>query len=299
MKEDLILKTHIFKGACTALITPFKNGKIDFEALSKIIEYQISEGVSALLVSGTTGESATLDYDEHSELIEKALQMANGRVPLLAGTGSNDTKKAVKMTEYACKHGVSAVLSVTPYYNKTNQKGIVEHYREIAKTSDVPVIVYNVPSRTGVTITPETYARLSEIDNIRAIKEAGTNVSEIAYAKSLYGNKLQLFCGNDDLTLPLLALGADGVISVLSNICPAAVSRICSEYFSGNYKTAKEIYMKHLKFSKMLFCDINPIPIKEVMAYKGFCTRELRLPLVGAEDSLLRRLYEEYERLTK
>lgn len=291
------MKKQIFRGACTALITPFKSGRIDYDALYKIIEFQIAGGISALLVSGTTGESATLDYKEHSELIKKSVEMVSGRVPLLAGTGSNDTKKAIKMTEYASFHGVSAVLSVTPYYNKTNQKGIISHYTEIARHSDVPVIVYNVPSRTGVNILPETYLTLSNQKNICAIKEAGTNLADIAYTKSLCGNSLQLFSGNDDLTLPLLSLGADGVISVLSNIFPRAVSDICSLYFEGNTDASLEIYMKYLRFAKLLFEDVNPIPIKEIMAHSGLCERELRLPLVNTSDEILEKLITEYEKL--
>lgn len=291
------MKKQVFRGACTALITPFRNNRIDFDALHKIIEHQISAGISALLVSGTTGESATLDYEEHKELIEKAVGMVNGRVPLLAGTGSNDTKKAIRMTEYASALGVDAVLSVTPYYNKTNSRGLVCHYREIARASGVPVIVYNVPSRTGVSISTDTYVSLSQEENICAVKEAGTNLAEIAYAKSLYGEDLRLFSGNDDLTLPLLSLGADGVISVMSNIFPGEVESVCSEFFKGNTDQAKKIYMKYLNFSRLIFADVNPIPIKEIMSYAHFCAPDIRLPLVRADEILRERIIAEYEKL--
>lgn len=292
------LKQKIFKGACTALITPFKNGKIDYAALDRIIEFQLEQGISALLVSGTTGESPVLSYHEHKNLIRHAAKRIGGRVPLIAGTGSNDTEKAVKMTKYADEYGADACLCVTPYYNKTSQQGLVHHYERIALSCNKPIIVYNVPARTGVNILPETYKALGTIDNICAIKEASPNVSDAAYTKSLCP-ELDIYCGNDDLLLPHLSIGASGIISVMSNIFPQISSQICSLYFSGNTGDSYKLYSKYLHFSRLLFCDVNPIPIKFIMSYAGFCTDNLRLPLVAPSESTKKILVTEYNKLKK
>lgn len=290
------MKKKIFKGACTALITPFKNGKIDYCALDKIIEFQIEGGISALLVSGTTGESPVLSYREHKNLIQHSVKTISGRVPLIAGTGSNDTEKAIKMTKYACEYGADACLVVTPYYNKTSQQGIIQHYEKIAAISDKPIIVYNVPSRTGVNILPETYKKLSKIDNVCAVKEASSNLSDAAYTKSICP-ELSVFCGNDDLLLPHLAVGADGIISVMSNIFPRVSSKICNLYFEGKTEEAYALYNQYLNFSRLLFCDVNPIPIKFIMSYEKLCENELRLPLISPSETTKKLLVDEYLKL--
>lgn len=292
------MKKKIFKGACTALITPFKNGKIDYSSLDRIIEFQIEGGISALLVSGTTGESPVLSYREHKNLIRHTIKRIDGRVPLIAGTGSNDTEKAVKMTKYACEYGADACLSVTPYYNKTSQQGVIRHYEKIATVSTKPIIVYNVPSRTGVNIHPETYKALCDIENICAIKEASSNLSDAAYTKNICP-ELYIFCGNDDLLLPHLSVGASGIISVMSNIFPSVTSKICDLYFSGNTKAAYTLYNKYLNFSRLLFSDVNPIPIKFIMSYAGFCLSELRLPLITPSAYIKDMLIKEYNKLEK
>lgn len=274
----------VFIGACTALITPFHGGKIDYKALDALIEYQIENGISALLFSGTTGESAVLSYREHQNLLRHAVRRINGRIPVLAGTGSNDTQKAVRMTRYACEYGADAVLAVTPYYNKATQEGLIVHYNAIADASEKPVIVYHVPGRTCVTMQPDTLRRICLHPQIGGIKEASTNLSDIALTASLCP-KTPLYCGNDDLLLPLLSLGACGVISVMSNLFPAVSSRICTLYADGKQKEALLLYRRYLPFARALFAEVNPIPIKAILSYAGFCENELRLPLTAAKAS--------------
>lgn len=294
--EKRTVMKPVFVGACTALITPFRDGKIDYKALDALIEYQIENGISALLFSGTTGESAVLTYREHQNLLRHAVRRINGRVPVIAGTGSNDTRKAVRMTRYACEYGADAVLAVTPYYNKATQEGLIVHYRAVADASEKPVILYHVPGRTAVTMKPETIHEISLHPKIGGIKEASTDLASIALTASLCPNT-PLYCGNDDLLLPLLSLGACGVISVMSNIFPAVSSRICSLYSSGKLTEALALYRRYLPFARALFCEVNPIPVKAILSYAGFCENELRLPLTPAKESTVNALCALYRTL--
>ena len=295
-ERRICLKKPVFSGACTALITPFKNGCIDYNSFDRIIEYQLQNGISALLVAGTTGESASLSYKEHSNLINHAAKRINGKAVLIAGAGSNDTKKAIKMTKYACEYGADAILSVTPYYNKATQSGLISHYEEIAKASEKPIIVYNVPGRTGVNILPETYKKLSKINGISGVKEAATNLSDFAYSVSLCP-ETDFYCGNDDLLVPMLSVGAKGIISVMSNIFPQITVAICRHALSGNFETANEIFMQYLLFARLLFTEINPIPIKAIMKHAGFCNGEIRLPLVNISNELEEKLTDTFKLL--
>ncbi len=290
------MKEKIFRGACTALITPFKKGKIDYDSLEQLIEYQIDGGISALLVSGTTGESASLTYSEHKKLIEFCSSVIAKRIPLIAGTGSNDTEKSVKMTKYACECGADALICVTPYYNKANGEGLMKHYERISSVATKPIILYNVPSRTNVVITPELVGKLYSLEKVNSIKEANSNISEIAYARSLCPDII-LYSGNDDMLIPHLSIGADGIISVMSNIFPKVTSDICSLYFEKKCDEALSLYTKYLKFARLLFSEISPMPIKAIMSHAGFCNNELRLPLVPCGKQTEKKLIEEYEKL--
>lgn len=294
----ILLKKKVFVGACTAIITPMKDGRIDYYSLDKLIEHQIAEGISALVVAGTTGEVSTLSYAEHRQLIRHAVKRINGRIPLIAGTGSNDTQKAVKMSLYAESYGADALLSVTPYYNKANKEGIISHYESICESCRLPVIIYNVPGRTNVNIPPETYEKLKKIKNLCGIKEASNNLSDMALT-SVKCPDIPIYCGNDDLLIPALSVGACGVISVMSNIFPTVTSAVCRHYLEGDTETALSLYRKYLNFSRLLFADINPIPIKHIMAYAGFCKEDIRLPLTKASLELKEKLEAEYELLLR
>lgn len=273
-----------------------KDGKIDYYSLDKLIEFQLSEGICAITVAGTTGESATLSYREHKNLIRHVARRLQGRVPLIAGTGSNDTEKAVRMSLYACDCGADALLVVTPYYNKANKEGLISHYERICSVSDKPVIVYNVPGRTNVNITPDVYEKLKRIKNINGIKEASANLSDMALTAEKCPD-IPLYCGNDDLLIPALSVGAFGIISVMSNIFPGVTNAICRHYLEGDKEAALALYRKYLDFSRLLFSDVNPIPIKYIMSYAGFCGEDIRLPLVKAASPLKEKLECEYEKL--
>jgi len=291
------LKQPLFTGACTALITPFKNGKIDYRSLDRIIEFQIDYGIRALVISGTTGEAPALSYSEHRNLIKHAAKRINGRAKLIAGTGSNDTEKAVKISKYAADYGADGLLVVTPYYNKANKEGIFCHYQKINDSTTLPIIVYNVPTRTCVNISPDVYTRLASLSNICGIKEASSNLSDLATTASTCA--LPIYSGNDDLLLPVLSLGGSGVISVMSNIFPHISIEICKLFECNKIDEARELYFKYLRFSKLLFSDINPIPIKAVMAYAGLCENELRLPLLTADSTIYENVVREYKMLIK
>ena len=279
------MKKTIFEGAATALITPFDaNGKIDYKKFAELVEFQISEGINALVVCGTTGEASTLTDDEHKDAIEFVVKQTNGRVPVIAGTGSNDTDYAIWLTKHACEVGADAVLIVTPYYNKATQKGLVKMYTAIADASTKPVIVYNVPSRTGVNIEPATYVALAEHPNIVAIKEANGNISKIAETIALVGDKLDVYSGNDDQIVPILALGGKGVISVLSNPMPKATVEICNRFFKGDIKGSCELQLQLLPFINALFSEVNPVPVKCAMAHMGYTENILRSPLYPMEE---------------
>ena len=278
------MKKTVFTGAATAIITPFKNNKVDFESFERLINWQIDEGIDALVVCGTTGEASTLTDDEHRGVIKFAVEVVGGRVPVIAGTGSNDTDYAIDMTKFACEAGADAVLVVTPYYNKATQKGLIKSFTAIADAATKPVILYNVPSRTGCNILPATAAVLAEHDNIVAIKEASGNISQIAALARAVGDKMDIYSGNDDQIVPILALGGKGVISVLSNPMPRATSKMCHDFLDGNIAESRKAQLELLPFVDALFCEVNPIPVKAAMAEMGFCENSLRLPLTEMED---------------
>lgn len=285
-------KRGLFNGVCTALITPFKDGKIDYVSLKKLIEFQIENGVDALLINGTTGESATLTEQEKREIIDFSVREVNGRVPLIAGTGSNDTKKAVELSQYACEVGADGVLVVTPYYNKASAQGLIEHYEKIANEVDVPLIIYNVPSRTGVNIPISVYERLSKHKNIVGVKEASPSVSDFARLCAKCGSNLALYSGNDDLIVPFLSLGGMGVFSVLSNALPKEIGDICRLFFEGKTKEASALQLALMPLIDAIFSEVNPIPIKALMAHLGFCCEEYRLPLCKMSEIKKARLIE-------
>ena len=287
----------VFTGVCTALITPFRDGKIDFESLSGLIEFQIDGGVDALLINGTTGESATLTDAEKREIISFAVSEVGGRVPVIAGTGSNDTKKAVELSKFAYDVGADACLAVTPYYNKASEAGLIKHYEAIADATEIPIILYNVPSRTGVNIPLSVYERLSEHKNIVAVKEANPSVSDFARLSARCGKNLDLYSGNDDLILPCLSLGGNGVISVISNALPRQTGDICRLWFGGKIEEATELQLKLLPLTNALFCEVNPIPIKALLSHLGFCKEEYRLPLCPMDSERKMALIKEYLRV--
>ena len=279
------MKNTVFKGVATALITPLTENGIDYDAFGKLIDWQIDEGINALVVCGTTGEASTLTDDEHRAAISFAVERAKGRVPIIAGTGSNDTAYALELTRHACEAGADAILVTTPYYNKATQKGLIRMYTAIADTSTVPVILYNVPTRTGVNIEPKTYAALADHPNIVAIKEANGNISKIVETMSLVNGKLDLYSGNDDQIVPLMALGGSGVISVISNLLPKETVELCNKFFAGDIAGAAEMQYKYHYLIEALFSEVNPIPVKAAMAAMGFCEDYLRLPLTPMEEN--------------
>ena len=282
------MKKTIFTGAGVAIITPFDDsGKINFEELGKIIDNQISEGTDAIVITGTTGESATLDDDEHKAAIKFAVESVNKRVPVIAGTGSNDTAYAIQLSQYAEKVGADALLLVTPYYNKCTQNGLVAHYTKIADNVNIPMIVYNVPSRTGVGIKPETYARLAEHKNIVAAKEANGDLSSILKTRRLCGDELTIYSGNDDQIIPILSLGGKGVISVLSNVAPKDTHLICQLYFEGKVEAAAKLQIDYSDLIDALFCEVNPIPVKAAMKLLGWNVGNVRMPLSEIEPQHL------------
>ena len=279
------MKKPIFEGMATALITPITENGIDYDAFGKLIDWQIEKGIDGLVICGTTGESSTLTDEEHREAIAYAVKRANGRVPIIAGTGSNDTAYALDLTKFACEVGVDGVLVVTPYYNKATQNGLIKLFTQIADVSTVPVILYNVPSRTGVNIEPATVAALAEHPNINAIKEASGNISKIAEIAALCGDKINIYSGNDDQVIPIMSLGGKGCISVLSNLVPTEASLMCKKFAEGDVKGAAKMQLDYLPLINALFCEVNPIPVKAAMAAMGFCEDYLRLPLTCMEEA--------------
>lgn len=279
------MKNVIFKGCGTALVTPFtEDGNIDFEQLRKLIDFQILEGVDSLIICGTTGESATMTLEEKKEVIKFAVQIARRRVPIIAGTGSNNTRASIELSRYAEVVGASGLLLVTPYYNKTTQAGLIKHFSAIAESTKLPIILYNVPSRTGINIEPKTCFELSKIENIVAIKEASGNISQVATIAELCKDDLTIYSGNDDQIIPILSLGGLGVISVLSNLYPKYVHNMVYDYFSGNTKKALDSQLHALDLIHALFCEVNPIPIKYAMNSIGFDCGTPRLPLVELSE---------------
>ena len=278
-------KKLIFKGIATALITPLNENGVDFDKLGKLIDWQIEQGIDGLVICGTTGEAATMDDKEHLSVLDFAAQRINGRTAMIAGTGSNDTAHAIAMTKEAKKLGADAALLVTPYYNKTTQSGLIASFTATADAVDLPVLLYNVPSRTGVNIEPETYAKMADHPNIVGIKEANGNISKIVETAKLVGDKLAIYSGNDDQIVPMLSVGAMGCISVLSNVLPKETCEITKKFFAGDVAGAAQLQFKYLDLINALFSEVNPIPAKAAMAKMGFCENYLRLPLVPMESA--------------
>lgn len=274
-----MVKVPVFKGSCTAIVTPFNEHGVDYERLKKNIEFQYENGTSALVVCGTTGENATHTPNEHDELVRVTVRTVNGRMKVIAGIGSNNTANALRAAEDAKYSGADAVLMVTPYYNKTTQKGLVEHFSYVADRVDIPMILYNVPSRTGIGISADTCKVLSQHPNINGIKEASGDIALAAKIRSLCGDDLYIWSGNDDCTIPLMSLGALGVISVASNIVPGAVAKLCALCLEGSYAEATELYTKYASLFSALFIETNPIPVKAALKMMGMDSGILRLPL--------------------
>lgn len=287
------MKKIIFKGCGTAIATPFNENKVNFEEFGKLIEKQIKEEVDAIIVCGTTGESSTMTVEERKETIKFAIQKAEKRVPIIAGTGGNCTANVIEMTKYAESVGADGALIVTPYYNKTTQDGLVMHYDAIAKETNLPIILYSVPSRTGVNILPETCKKLSKIPNIVAIKEASGNISQIAEIAALCKDDLKIYSGNDDQIVPILSLGGIGVISVLSNVAPKFTHEMVQDFFNGNVEEACNKQLKSLKLTKALFSEVNPIPVKAALNMLGYDYGIPRLPLVEMTENKKKVLEEE------
>ena len=275
----------IFTGVATALVTPMNSdGSVNFKKLSEICDFQINNGVSALVACGTTGESSTLTDEEHVAVIREVIKVTNGRVPVIAGTGSNDTRYAVELSKEAEALGADALLCVTPYYNKASQKGLITHYTAIADSVNIPIILYNVPSRTGTDIKPSTYKALMSHKNIIAAKEANGSISSVAQTVALTEGKLDIYSGNDDQTIPIISLGGKGVISVFSNIAPKIMSDITAKALAGDYASAVALQNKYLDVMNTMFIDVNPIPVKEAMNIMGFDVGECRLPLCNTTE---------------
>ena len=274
-----MVKVPVFKGSCTAIVTPFNEHGVDYERLKKNLEFQYENGTSAIVVCGTTGENATHTPNEHDELVRVTVRTVNGRMKVIAGIGSNNTGNSLRAAENAKFSGADAVLMVTPYYNKTTQKGLVEHFSYVADRVDIPMILYNVPSRTGIGISADTCKALSQHPNINGIKEASGDIALAAKIRSLCGDDLYIWSGNDDCTIPLMSLGALGVISVASNIVPGAVAKLCALCLEGSYAEATELYAKYASLFSALFIETNPIPVKAALKMMGMDSGILRLPL--------------------
>ncbi len=279
------MKETIFKGAGVAIITPFTEDGINFDELGRVIEDQIAGGTDAIIITGTTGESATMTDEEHKAAIKYTVEKVAGRIPVIAGTGSNETAYAVQLSQYAEQVGADALLVVTPYYNKCTQKGLVKHFTTIADAVGIPLILYNVPSRTGVNIQLSTYVELAKHPRIVAVKEASGDLSAIAKIRHACGDELAIYSGNDDQIVPILSLGGYGVISVLSNVAPKMAHDICQNYFDGKVKEAAEMQIKAIDLIGALFCEVNPIPVKVAMRMLGYAAGPLRLPLTEMEPA--------------
>lgn len=275
------MANHIFTGSGVALITPMhSDGSVNYEALADLLEFHVANKTDAIIACGTTGEAATLSEKEHCEVLSFTAEKINGRIPVIAGTGSNDTAFAVMLSKAAQQYGVDALLTVTPYYNKTSQAGLVKHFNVIADAVDLPIILYNVPSRTGCNIKPKTYEELCKHPNIVAAKEASGDISQVAMIRSLCGDKLDIYSGNDDQTVPFMSLGALGVISVFANICPEEMHNICQLCLDNDFAEAQKLHFHYIELMNIMFSDVNPIPVKTAMNLFGFDAGECRLPLV-------------------
>ncbi len=275
----------MFQGVFTAIITPFKNDKIDYPSYFRILENQLNSGVSGVVPCGTTGESPTLSHEEHSELIQKTVEYINNKILVIAGTGSNSTSEAISLTEKACKDNVDGILSVNPYYNKPTAEGLFQHFSAIAKSSSKPVMLYNIPGRTSVNLHPETIKKLSEIENIKSIKEATGDLGQMARTILAVGERMTVLSGDDNLTLPLLAIGGKGVVSVVSNLFPKSLVNMVNEFQKGNLELSRKIYFDLLPVFTLAFCETNPIPVKAAMNWLGYSENSLRLPLTTLQNS--------------
>lgn len=284
------MKTPIFTGACTAIVTPFREYEVDYDKMAELIEQQVAGGISAFLVCGTTGENATQPIDDHEKLVGFCVQKVAGRMKVISGVGSNDTQTSVRLATSAKRAGVDGILMVTPYYNKTSQHGLVKHFSTVADKVDIPMILYNVPSRTGIGIALDTYKTLSEHPNINGIKEASGDFSLFSRTRALVGDDLYIWSGNDDNTIPMMAMGAKGVISVASNIVPRVVSDICAMCLSSDFKAASELYYKYAELFATLFIEVNPVPVKTAMNLMGMDVGDLRLPLCEMAPNTLEKL---------
>lgn len=283
----------IFKGVGVAIITPHKNGKVDYDALRALVEWHVSEGTDSIVVCGTTGEAATLSVEEHLDVIRFVADTVGGRIPVIAGTGSNETKVAIELAVEAEKAGVNGVLSVTPYYNKATKKGLVRHYNAIADAINIPMILYSVQSRTGVNITPDVAKELKKHKNIQGIKEASGNISQIVEMARLIDDDFDIYSGNDDQVVPIMALGGLGVISTVANIAPKETHEMTAKFFAGDIEGAREIQLAQKPLIDALFSEVNPVPVKAALHLMGKCELEYRLPMCEPEDSTMERLMRE------
>jgi 4-hydroxy-tetrahydrodipicolinate synthase len=286
----------MFKGSMVALVTPFKNGRIDEKALKDIVELHVKSGTTALVPCGTTGESATLSYEEHDRVIELVIEYSKGRIPVIAGTGSNSTEEAIALTKHAKKAGADASLQVSPYYNRPTQKGLYLHFKAIAEAVDIPIILYNIASRTGVNIEPDTMAKLSQVKGIIGVKEASGSLEQMARIKKACDKDFLLISGDDALTLPVMAIGGVGIISVVANIIPKDVADMCKAFENGDIKKAEGLHYKMLDLIKAMFVETNPIPVKTAMGLMKMCAPDMRLPLCEMlpenKDKLVKALKE-------
>ncbi len=280
----------MFQGAMVALVTPFKEGKIDESNLKELINFQIEGGIDAIVPCGTTGESATLSHEEHKRVMKITVEAVNGRIPVLAGTGSNNTMEAIRLTGYAKEAGADGALLITPYYNKPNKEGVYQHYRKVALEVDIPIVLYNVPGRTALNLDPETVARLAEIPNIVGIKEASGSLQQISEIINLCKENFSVISGDDFITLPVLAIGGKGVISVTANLVPGDVSRLYDSFEKGDYDRARKLHYKLLPLNNAMFLETNPIPVKTALSLLGRISPEMRLPLGPMSDTSLKRL---------
>ena len=285
-QKEEIMANHLFQGAATALITPMnQDGSVNYDQFGALIDWQIDEGIDALVIAGTTGEGATLSDEEHKEVMEFAGKRIDGRIPWIAGTGSNDTAYGIQLSQAAADSGADAVLLVTPYYNKTTQRGLVNMFFEYADAISIPVMLYNVPSRTGINIEPDTYVELSKHPNIVAIKEANSDIAKITETQAKLGGALDMYSGNDDQIVPVMSVGGLGVVSVMSNVLPKETHQLCMAYLNGDRETACAMQLKYMELIKALFCETNPIPVKAAMAHLGHCENILRSPLFPIEPA--------------
>lgn len=287
------MKKTVFTGSGVALITPFKDGKVDKEKLRALIEFHIANKTDALIICGTTGESATMPDSEHIDTVRFAVEVANKRIPVIGGAGSNDTNHGVKLAKGIEDAGADALLLVTPYYNKCTQNGLIAHYKKMAGAVSIPCILYNVPSRTGVNILPKTVYELSKIENIVGVKEATGNVSAAIEIAKLCGEDFSIYSGDDDITVPLMSIGAKGVISVLANLKPEDTHDMCQAALDGDFVTARKLQIKYYDLIKLLFCEVNPIPVKAALNLMGMCGKEIRMPLSEMEEENLEALKKE------